>query len=177
MGFTKKEVLRFESKVVKSDESSCWTWVGPKFDTGYGMFCMSGRERKTFAAHRVSWMIHFKMDIPAGMFICHTCDNRICVNPEHLYLGTPTQNNTDTVKRGRANRKVGSDCSWAKVTEAQVRKILESPYESGANSRFSREFGIHQSQVSHIRSGRRWSHIARLLKTVDIKIGLIAGKP
>ena len=162
MEFTKAEVDRFYSKVVKR-ESGCWEWSGAKFDSGYGMFCLSGRKRKTYATHRISWMIASGLDIPSGRWICHTCDNRLCVNPDHLYLGTPRDNNMDTVKRGRANRLVGSDCPWSKVTEAQVLEILASDYGHGECKRLAAKFGIHQSQVSHIRRGKRWPHMQLLL--------------
>ena len=162
MEFTKEEVTRFEAKILKSE--SCWEWIGMKFQTGYGMFSVSQKRygRKTISSHRVSWMIHSGMDIPKGMWICHTCDNRICVNPDHLYLGTPRDNNRDTVNRGRGNRMVGTQCSWAKVTEEQVMEILSSPYKAGANKEFAERFGVSQSQISHIRSGKRWPQMKRL---------------
>lgn len=163
MEFTKEEVERFNSKVLKGE--TCWEWKGAKFDMGYGMFtAWRGRGgRRTFAAHRIAWMMNSGLDIPHGKWICHSCDNRICVNPSHLYLGTPRENNLDTIRRGRANRTMGSDCAWAKITESQVMEILTSTYGKGANSAFAKKFGISQSQVSHIRSGKRWSHMKKLL--------------
>lgn len=165
MEFTKAEVLRFETKFLKGENSQCWEWTGSQFKhAGYGMFCMSGRGRRVYSAHRIAWMMSSGQDIPAGMFICHHCDNRLCVNPNHLYLGTPRQNNLDTVKRGRANRTMGDDCSWSKITEAQVIEILKSDYPRGANAAFAKRFGVTQSQISHIRSGKRWPHVKKLLQ-------------
>jgi hypothetical protein len=160
MEFTKAEVTRFESKVVKS-ESGCWEWSGSKFNAGYGIFCMAGRGRKTFAAHRISWMMNSGQDIPPKMMICHKCDNRGCVNPDHLYLGTGRDNNMDTVSRGRGNRVVGSACPWSKVTEQDVMKIHA---HTGPQTELAKELGISTSQVSHIKSGRRWPHIFKLLQ-------------
>jgi hypothetical protein len=166
MEFTKEEVRRFESKISKGD--SCWEWIGTKFSTGYGMFCVSRKResgtRRTYSSHRVSWSIHSGKEIPKGLWICHTCDNRICVNPNHLYLGTPRQNNLDTINRGRANRVMGSKCSWSKLSEDQVMLILNSDYGPGANKEFARLFGISQSQVSHIRHGRRWPRMQKHLQ-------------
>lgn len=165
MEFTKKEIARFESKVVKVGETGCWEWIGPMFkDSGYGMFCMSGRKRKTWAAHRISWMMNSGQEIPQGMLVCHRCDNRKCVNPEHLFIGTHKENNVDTQVKGRGNHPTGDRCTWSKVTEDQVKEILMSPYGKGANGDFAKRFGITQSQVSHIRSGKRWTHVKQSLQ-------------
>jgi hypothetical protein len=90
---------RFFKKVLKTD--SCWIWVGCKFPSGYGSFSLRKDglvvEQR---AHRVSYILH-KGDIPKGLFVCHTCDNPACVNPDHLWLGTHQQNNQDKVNKKR----------------------------------------------------------------------------
>jgi hypothetical protein len=166
MEFTKEEIARFHKKYVKHD-SGCWNWTAGRFEVGYGMFSgfrgVGGTRKRTMGAHRVSWMIHSQRPIPAGMCICHHCDNRLCVNPVHLYLGTYQDNNRDTIRRNRGNRNLGSACSWSKVTEEQVLEILRSDYGRGDNGALAKKFGISQSQVSHIRSGKRWPHMRRFL--------------
>ena len=85
-------IKRFWSKVDKKGPDECWEWSGADYH-GYGHFKFRS---ETHQAHRVSWAIaHKTWPIPVGKMICHTCDNRNCVNPKHLYLGTNTTNQQD----------------------------------------------------------------------------------
>ena len=88
----------FDESYIPEPNSGCWLWVGSMDGkVGYGLMTL---EKKTMGAHRASWILH-NGEIPKGMLICHKCDVRLCVNPNHLYVGTYTDNARDTVKRNR----------------------------------------------------------------------------
>jgi len=91
-----KPMTRFAMKFDITN-NGCWNWLACILPSGYGQFYLNG---KHYAAHRASWELYNGV-IPDKLFVLHKCDNRRCVNPEHLFLGTTTDNMRDMVKKGR----------------------------------------------------------------------------
>jgi len=140
---------RFYNKVNKQAENGCWTWTASCFHRGYGQFKLGGTMK---SAHRVSWMFEHG-PIPAGLHVLHRCDNRRCVNPDHLWLGTHADNMRDKAEKGRA---AGESHPNAKLTEADVHAIRADKRSQRA---IAAEYGVSISQIGFIKNRKRWSHI------------------
>lgn len=113
---------RFWPKVDASGgDNSCWTWRASKHTNGYGQIGSGGRGRPLLS-HRVSWQLT-NGDIPAGMVVCHKCDNPLCCNPAHLFLGTQADNLKDMTDKGR--RCSGQAMSRALLQSLANRRAAE----------------------------------------------------
>lgn len=93
---------RFWAKVDKRGPDECWPWTGSCSRNGYGRIGRGRADEGADGAHRVSWELANGRPVPQGLFVRHSCDNPICVNPAHLGIGTPADNTRDSIVRGRA---------------------------------------------------------------------------
>lgn len=137
---------RFFKHFEKSE--GCWIWQG-RIVKGYGVLFY----KKNLGAHRFSYLIH-KGKIEKGLLICHHCDNPLCVNPEHLYQGTPKQNTQDAYARKRM--LVGEKHHYAKLKEEEV-KLIFSSNAKGVD--LATKYNVSEDTVSRIRTGKLWKSV------------------
>lgn len=150
---------RFMEKVfILTYDKGCWIWTGYIADKmPYGMIG-SGGTGPVVGAHRFSWTL-FRGVIPPGMCVLHSCDNPKCVNPDHLFLGTKTDNNRDRDRKGRQSK--GESQGNAVLTEELVRKIrsLYVPRKF-SSKRISDLLGLPRPAVNWVIIGRSWKHVS-----------------
>lgn len=156
---------RFWQYVSPCPNTGCWLWTGSasrhksNVDTYYGRIGVSiGRNsRKQIRASRLSYAMH-KGPVPDDMFVCHRCDVSLCVNPDHLFLGTNKDNMADCKAKGRHRFGVlcGEKSPHSKLTDDQVRAIRSS---SGTAKEIAKRFGISKSNVEFIVNRQTWKHV------------------
>lgn len=154
---------RFWSKVQRGP--GCWEWQGGRNWGGYGRFSVGGRET---VAHRFAWMTT-NGPVPSGMFVCHHCDNRRCVNPHHLFLGTAQDNMDDRDRKGRQAsgsrngaytqpeaRVRGESHGRHKLTAQQVLDIRSRLNLGVSPTLLAREFGVATTSIRLIGNRTNW---------------------
>jgi hypothetical protein len=145
---------RFLAKVCRDAASGCWLWQGMVTPDGYGVAFIAGKRQ---AAHRAAWML-FCSPIPAAMAVCHKCDVRACVNPDHLFIGTAADNAQDRVNKDRTPR--GERHHATKLTANQVSRIKAMLAEDRMYmSEIAREFGVSISTIAGIKQGKTWRDV------------------
>lgn len=153
----KKTTLeRFEDKVFYSPDG-CWYWIGAIGTEGYGHFKAEGSFID--GAHRVSYKMFINPVIPAGYYICHSCDNRKCVNPNHLFLGTPTDNNRDMAAKNRCKPQHGENHFRAKLKESDVLEVRKLSASGMGNYAIARLFNVTGMCIMNIVRRETWRHV------------------
>lgn len=147
---------KFWSKVNKTND--CWLWIGCLKDGRYGSFYF---RKKGERAHRVAWILTYG-DIPEELCVLHKCDNTLCVNPEHLFLGTQLDNIKDRDSKGRCNPgdsfKKGSLHKMAKLKEENILEIRKL-YKQFSQQKIAEQFGVSIMTINRILLRKTWTHI------------------
>lgn len=157
--FKKNSKEFFWANVEKTN--TCWNWVGSKSSKkgeggGYGQFWVDG---KMVRVHRFSYELH-KGKITNGLFVCHTCDNSLCVNPDHLWLGTNKENITDMMRKQRGHVKPGEENPQAKLTWEKVRQIRELYVKNEMGyKKLGRLFSVNWRTIADILKNVTWLDI------------------
>ncbi len=153
MGLTAEMIERFWSGADKGGPDECWEWRASKARNDYGQWCVKGKAQQ---AHRAAWEL-VNGAIPKGYFVCHKCDNPPCVNPNHLFLGTPLDNMLDAQRKGRLVHYEGEKHVNSKLTVKQVLEIRHRWNEGIASqSAMARELGVSKSLVNQIVNRKWW---------------------
>ncbi len=143
---------RFYEKFEVDPETGCWNWVAAMRGHGYGSIQVDGKAQK---ASRISWELHRgpipKSSGPHGMCVCHTCDNRRCVNPSHLFLGTHADNMRDKAKKERVPSSLTS------FQVSVIKRLLST--KSVSQAEIGRLFGVNYRTVHDIYKGHTWRNV------------------
>ena len=167
MAIDDSTLARFWAHVVKTD--TCWLWTGPRLPGGYGR--LGSRY-----AHRLSYELA-NGPIPTGLFVCHRCDVRACVNPDHLFVGTQADNVRDCVAKSRQadparTRHVGESNGRAKLTERDVVQIRKEYAElprkirvrRGSLAEMAKRYGVTTEMIGLIVRGDNWREIREVTR-------------
>lgn len=157
MGRTLEE--RLLAKTEKTD--GCWLWLGSRTPKGHGQMIITPRDGRAYHAlgakrnvyvHRVAFVLYVGT-IPQGMFVCHHCDNPPCWRPDHLFLGTPSDNSLDMARKGRSANGT--------LTADQFRAMRELRQSGLSFQRIGMRFGLSKVTVQRALNGQTWKHLAQ----------------
>ncbi len=143
---------KFWEKVEKHDSDGCWVWIGSMKNRYGSMF----DGEKCVPAHKLSWRIRHGKYPPEKTMVLHKCDNPLCVNPNHLFIGTQQDNMDDMISKGRHRYPIGEKVHTSKLKESdviEIRKLSKSLKPSAV----SEIFGVSQSAIKHIIKRRSWA--------------------
>ncbi len=149
---------RLVSHMEINPKSACWEWTGSKRN-GYGRMIVGSRTdgtRRSMSAHRVSYEIVYG-EIPAGMEVCHKCDNPSCVNPNHLFIGTRQDNIDDRERKGRNVTFIGEELPNSKLTKKAVKDARwERAYKGTSFQILADRYGVSKKTMMNAIKGVTW---------------------
>lgn len=159
-----KHVRMFLNRIERVP-NGCWVWKNAR---GRNKYWTVWTGKKYIGAHRFSWLYHCGQ-IPVGKYVLHKCDNKTCVNPDHLFIGTQLENMTDMRLKGRDHRPgpldsaKGEQHGMSKLTDKQVlqirRRYRRISYHRTNVKQLAIEYGVSRNMISRIVSGRNWAHV------------------
>lgn len=149
---------RFWRQVDKKSDNECWIWSGTKNKKGYGCIIKDDGSRKRHLAHRASYIIN-KGEIPDGLYVLHSCDNPSCVNPNHLRVGTQSENIKEAFDKGRKVQPIlfGEKNPKSKLTIEQVKFIKANPQLG--HKHIADMFCLSPNCIRGVRIGRTWKEV------------------
>jgi plasmid maintenance system antidote protein VapI len=160
--------FRFWKWVDVGPVDMCWEWLGQK-RYGYGSIMIRRNllKPKSYSAHRLSYLWAFS-EIPDGLYVCHKCDNRACVNPNHLFLGTAKENTQDMINKNRIVTQRGEEASNSKLTEEDVMKIRQI-YSYTTAKELAKLYGVVPQAIYDIVKNRTWVHLPLAQNSVKLR--------
>ena len=141
-------IARLRQTARTEERTGCLLWTGPLSRRGYGSV---GYRSKRWTPHRLSYFAHYG-PIPEGMLVCHKCDVRNCIAIEHLFLGTPQDNTTDMLRKGRGRWR-------SRLTVKQVVAIKRRLLRGDRCRDIAPDFGLSVGGIMSIKHGKSWSHV------------------
>lgn len=141
---------RFHQKAMPVTESGCWIWIGAT--SRYGSIRVDGKMK---LAHRIAWAL-YKSPAPDDLEVCHHCDVPLCVNPNHLFLGSHKENCTDRDRKGRNVSLSGERHANSKLTTEDVIAIRASDELQDV---LAKRFCVNQATVSSVLLRKSWKHV------------------
>lgn len=147
---------RFWKKVNRLSPDECWPWATKTTSRGYGAFNVGG---KLIKSHRIAYRM-CRGEIPAGMLVCHRCDNPLCCNPSHLFLGSGKDNIQDMIAKGRQVCLSGEDHGSSILSEEQVVKIRNDYASGSTQTEIAERHGVSRGAIGDVVARRRWRGVS-----------------
>ncbi len=145
-----------DGPTVRDGLGPCWEWTASTGGGGYGHM-WHPELGKLIDSHRLSWLLTH--GDAGGLCVLHKCDNRLCVNPDHLFLGTKGDNFRDAIAKGRFRQPRGEAAGMAKLSNMDIRHIRMLSATGIARRRIGKIYGVSISAIQGVVKGRSWTHL------------------